>query len=73
MARAVNLDLGTVVKVHASGMVETDKGFRSNIKAEKGDKLVQNRNTRKVAIKTSKTKDDDEPTNQTQLDLGSDE
>jgi len=43
--------LGRVVKIHASGIVETDKGKKSNIKAEVGDTLLQDVQSREVFIK----------------------
>lgn len=49
MAKVKVRDLGTVTKVHESGLVETSKKLRVNIKAEKGDKLVMDEN-RKVSI-----------------------
>ena len=45
-------DLGTVTEVHGSGIVETSKGKRASIKAEKGDKLEMDTETRKVTIKS---------------------
>ena len=40
MAKEKTTPLGVVVKISDSGMVETDKGHRVNIKAQKGDKLA---------------------------------
>jgi Mn-dependent DtxR family transcriptional regulator len=50
-------ELGTVKVVHKSGIVETDQGIRSTIKAQRGDRLVQDVNTRVVSIASSKKED----------------
>ncbi len=49
MAKVKLRDLGVVSIIHESGMVETNKGIRANIKAEKGDKLVMD-GDRKISI-----------------------
>jgi len=47
--------LGKIKKVHDSGMVETDKGFRANIKADIGTPLEQCLDTRNVRVQETKT------------------
>lgn len=54
MAKAKFLQLGKVTKVHDSGIVETDKKKRAQIKAQKGDMLQMEVATRKVSIKPTK-------------------
>ena len=49
MAKVKLRELGTVVKIHESGLVETNKGIRACIKAQQGDRLVMN-SSRKVSI-----------------------
>ncbi len=48
-------ELGLVKKIHPSGIVDTDKGFKVNIQSQVGDRLVQNMRTRDVTIATKKT------------------
>ena len=48
-------ELGIVKKIHPSGMVETDKKHKSNIKADIGDRLVQDMKTRIVTIAPKKS------------------
>jgi len=50
-------ELGVVSKIHSSGIVETDKGIRSNLDAKTGDRLVKNLETNKVEIAAKKTKE----------------
>ena len=48
-------ELGTVKIVHGSGIVETDKGIRSQCKAKKGDRLIQDLETRIISVAPKKT------------------
>jgi len=48
-------ELGNVKVVHKSGIVETDKGFKSIIKAVKGDRLILDMQTKIVSIAPKKT------------------
>ena len=47
-------ELGTVKVVHESGIVETDKGIRSQCKAKKGDRLIQDLETRVISVAPKK-------------------
>ncbi len=48
-------ELGIVKEVYKSGIVETDKGVRSMIKASKGDRLIQDLQTKNIEIAAKKT------------------
>jgi Mn-dependent DtxR family transcriptional regulator len=48
-------ELGIVKIVHGSGIVETDKGIRSQCKAKKGDRLIQDLETRIISVAPKKT------------------
>lgn len=53
-------NLGVVEKKLDSGMIVTDKGFRSRVIAKVGDTLKQNLSTKKIEVVEAKaTKDDD--------------
>jgi len=54
MAVKKYLPLGVVVKREASGMVLTDEDIRSNAKAEVGDTLRQNLETKEIEIVKAK-------------------
>jgi len=53
-------NLGVVEKKIDSGLVVTDKGFRSRVSAEAGDTLKQNLSTKAIeVVKAKTTKTDD--------------
>lgn len=60
MAKSKTQLLGTVIKVHDSGICDTDKGFSVSGKYEIGAILVLENATRKVSVKPKKTDADGE-------------
>ena len=72
MAKVKLRDLGVVSIIHDSGMVETNKGIRANIKAEKGDKLVMDEN-RKISIVVPKAIKPKPPVKPTKPDVAEDD
>jgi hypothetical protein len=72
MAKSKTQLLGTVIKVHDSGICDTDKGFSVSGKYEIGSVLVLENATRKVSVKPKKTDASGNNDGET-LDLGSDE
>ena len=49
------IELGVVKEIHSSGIVETNKGVRSMVKANIGDRLVQDVVTGVISVATKKT------------------
>lgn len=52
------IELGTVTKVHSSGVCETDKKVTVTGDFKVGTKLVMDSKSRKVSAKAPKTKED---------------
>lgn len=55
MAKGKIIDLGLVIKIHPSGMCETEKGRKVFIKADKGDRIKMDSKQRKPYIFVAKT------------------
>jgi len=48
-------ELGIVKVVYSSGVVETDKGLRTNTEAFVGDRLIQDVDTKVISVAAKKT------------------